>query len=192
MSSAIETIKAEHRNYISVLHCIDGVIGDVERNVIEPDFVLFRTVLDYIEEFLDRYHHPKEDEHLFRTLRLRDRDCATLLDELEAQHQHGYRMLKDLRASLDAYEKDTASGSIFFEALRAYHRMEWDHMRSEEMEVIPRARAALTDDDWVNIDKVFSDHSDPVFGDAPKKKFEDLLHRIASMAPAPHGYRQPK
>jgi len=191
MAGTIDIIKAEHRNYISVLHCIDGVIGDVERGTVEPDFALFRLVLDYISEFLDTYHHPKEDEQLFRVLRERDPDSAELLARLEAQHREGYDMLTGLRAALLAYEADRGAGPAFFEAMRAYHRLEWDHMRAEEMEVIPRARAALSAADWAGIDAVFADHADPMFGDAPQEKFAGLLRRIAEMAPAPHGYRQP-
>jgi len=191
MASTIEIIKAEHRNYISVLHCIDGVIGDVERGVIEPDFALFRLALDYVSEFLDTYHHPKEDAQLFRLLRLRDPESAALLDRLEAEHRDGYEMMTQLRTALLAYEADRGAGPAFFEAMRAYHRLEWDHMRMEELEVIPRARAALTEADWAEIDAVFADHADPMFGDAPQEKFAGLLHRIAAMAPAPHGYGQP-
>ncbi len=194
MASATEIIKSEHRNYIAVLQCLEGVIGDIEAKGLQPDFALFHAVLDYIDGFLDSYHHPKEDQYLFRALRERDPASAELLESLEGQHQEGYLLLAGLKDLLAAYESGGGAGEAkaFFDAFRVYHALEWKHMRSEEMEVLPRAREQLTEDDWTAIDKAFNDHEDPLFGDAPEARFAQLLHRIAEMAPAPHGYAPPK
>jgi len=194
MPNATDIIKTEHRNYIAVLQCLDGVISDVERGNLQPDFALFHLILDYIDGFLDSYHHPREDQFLFRALRERDPESAELLETLENQHQEGYRLLAGLRELLVNYERSQSpsDGKAFFDAFRVYHRLEWNHMRSEEMEVLPRAREHLKEADWAAIDKAFSDHEDPMFGDAPEARFARLLHRIAEMAPAPHGYAPPR
>jgi hemerythrin-like domain-containing protein len=193
MPIAIDIIKKEHRNYVAVLQCLEGVMRDVERGAASPDFVLFEAILDYIESFLDTFHHPKEDRFLFSALRKRHPQAEPLLAKLEAQHEEGYQRLKDLKAALQAYEAEgTAKAEAFFEAVRSYHAFEWNHMRSEEMEVIPLAREHVPAEDWAEIDEAFNDHEDPLFGDKPQAKFKALLSKIVRMAPAPHGYGDPK
>ena len=45
--------------------------GDIERRGYSPDFELFYLILEYVRDFVDRYHHPKEDHYLFKALRRR-------------------------------------------------------------------------------------------------------------------------
>ena len=42
-------------------------------------------MVDYIDSFHQRFHHPKEDDFLFRAIRVRTRKGDTVLAELEAQ-----------------------------------------------------------------------------------------------------------
>ena len=72
MKDAIDLIQRDHRALAAVLHCFEQVLAEVKSGALLPDFPLFQAIVDYVEDFPDRYHHPKEDEHLFARLLLRD------------------------------------------------------------------------------------------------------------------------
>ena len=52
------------------------------------------------------------------------------------------------------------------------------HMRREETEVLPRAQALLTPEDWRAVDEAFARNSDPAFGENIRAGFEALAARI--------------
>lgn len=154
MTSAISIIKDEHRSIAAVIKGLVSHVTDAKSGRTGPDFHLAAAMLDYIQAFPERLHHPKEDEYLFRYLRLRCADAHPVLDELEAQHTRGAEMLNDLRQTLG--ESRTAGNFEAFEkALNAYAEFQWDHMRKEEELVLPLAEQHLTKDDWQAIDAAF-------------------------------------
>ena len=79
MSQAVNIIKQEHLNYLALLRCLGHLVDDLEGGEGSGDPELFHDIVDYIESFLNRYHHPKEDEYLFRALRRRRRLLRVIL-----------------------------------------------------------------------------------------------------------------
>lgn len=188
MTKAIEIIQREHRNVSAVLHCLDCVLRDIATRGTEPDFRLLDEIFRYLSSFLFRFHHPKEDFHLFSALRLRCPQASQLLDELEEEHRRGDELIENCRNALHVYQR---RGAAAFAALRAateaYLDLEATHILKEEREIIPFALRTLTADDWVEIDTAFRDHSDPLFGKDRSGQFQQLLATIAKLAPLPHG-----
>jgi hemerythrin-like domain-containing protein len=155
MHNAITIIRDEHRSIASVLKGLLDHIARVRAGTEEADFALFAAMFDYIEAVPEKVHHPKENEYLFRLLRHRDPDAATILDVLEAQHEEGGELLEALRRKLAAW-RDGGSFEAFDQALSAYAEFTWDHMGKEENLVIPRAEKSLTAEDWQVIDSAFA------------------------------------
>ena len=71
MSRAISIIKQEHLNYLALLQCLGHLADEARESRSAPDLTLFHNIVDYIESFLNRFHHPNEDDYLFRALLLR-------------------------------------------------------------------------------------------------------------------------
>lgn len=188
VAKAAWIIRSEHHRYAAVLHCLRGLIREIEKGRMEPDFTLFRSMFDYVEGFLERYHHPKEDQYLFKALRRRCAKAAEVLDRLERDHKHGNRELATLRESLAAYAREGAgSFDRFRAAALAFSDLQGRHAMTEESQVLPLAEEHLTDDDWATINAAFADHDDPLFGDKAKAEFSKLFSKIVEMAPAPYG-----
>ena len=188
MAEAIGIIQAEHRAYAAVLDCLDNLVRDIETRGYSPDFELLHLILEYVRDFVDRYHHPKEDHYLFKALRRRAPEVSPALEALEDEHKQGPELIRALDWALREYQALGASAcSRFRDAARQYLAFERAHMRREETEIIPLARARLTAEDWHVIDAVFTENEDPVFGAAPRKRFEKLFSTIAAMAPVPYG-----
>jgi hemerythrin-like domain-containing protein len=154
MTTAIAIIKDEHRSIAAVLKGLQAHLRDAKAGRQQPDFHLFQAMLDYIEAFPERIHHPKEDQFLFRLLRLRHVEAGDILDELEAQHVSGRQALAALR---EALEEARASGDVapFEQALEGYAESQWAHMSKEEEVVLPLAERYLTEEDWQTIDIAF-------------------------------------
>ena len=179
---SLRIITEEHQNLWRIATTIDLVADEIDAGAkVDPAF--FNSVFDYIEQFVDRAHHPKEDDFLFRILRQRSAEAAVILDRLQVEHRNGPENLKALRQKLAATAGGTEGHGDFPAALRNYTQGLKSHIRSEEKDAIPLAREVLTAEDWAEIDRAFLDNDDPVFGDKARAEFRELFHRIASLAP---------
>ena len=75
---ALRIIKDEHRNLWRVTITLEQVVAEMEReNRVDEAFL--KSVFDYFEQFVDRMHHPKETDYLFRLLRERKPDARIVV-----------------------------------------------------------------------------------------------------------------
>lgn len=185
---AIGIIHREHQLIAAVLHGMRHLIRDIRDNGAKPNFELFGAMTYYIDAFPERFHHPKEDEYLFRALRKRHPDAHSLLDRLQREHQEGAGKIQSLEQALARYQQGGAKEfPAFASAVEDYANFHWTHMRAEEMEVMPLARKYLTTEDWQAIDEAFLGNSDPLLGADVGVGFETLFTRICNLAPPPIG-----
>lgn len=190
MKESLHIIKQEHRNLFRVVNMLDQMMRNQKAGE-APDFGFMEDLLGYIDTFTDQYHHPKEDEYLFRLLRQRDAAAAAILDELEAEHVNCPTSLADLKQRLAAYKaapQDAAMAERFTEAVHAYLRFQTKHLQKEEGVVLPMAQKALTEADWQEIDSAFASNEDPVFGKSAQREARAMYSRIVNEAPAPYGF----
>lgn len=154
MNTAIAIIKDEHRSISAILKGLRAHLDDIKSGRTQPDMHLMAAMLDYIEAFPERQHHPKEDEYLFHYLRQRTTESHAILDELEAQHTRSGELLGALRRQLAAY-RESGDVAAFDKALDDYAGFHWEHMRKEEEIVLPLAERYLTAADWDTIETAF-------------------------------------
>lgn len=179
---ALTLISQDHSNLWRLATTVDQVASEIEAGAaIEQPF--FNAVFDYIERFVDRSHHPKEDDYLFRLLRLRSVEAAAILDSLQVEHREGPAKLAALRAKVAMAATGELSGSQLAVALRQYTAGLKSHIRTEEKDVLPLARSALLEADWAEINQAFLNNDDPLFGDKAREEFRQLYHRVVSLAP---------
>jgi hemerythrin-like domain-containing protein len=178
-------IRAEHRSLSAVLWSLNYLAREAGT---DPDFELLSLMIDYIDLFPERLHHPKEDQHLFAALRMRTTDANAVLLELAAEHKRGARMIDDLRYALARYRLAGADGRAqFATAVKAYAEFHWSHMRKEEEVLLPLAARVLTDDDWRAIEAAFSETGDPLLGPEARAALRGLFQTILELAPPPVG-----
>ncbi|MDJ0947479.1 MAG: hemerythrin domain-containing protein [Alphaproteobacteria bacterium] len=187
MTDAIGIIQREHTALVGVVDCLNHAVQDIGKEATPEQDALIDAILDYIESFPDRFHHPKEDEYLFKALYNRAPEARATLDVLMAEHVTGAERIAEVRRTREAFRTDAAGRDAFVAAVRAYVDFQYEHMAREETEILPLAREALTPGDWARINAAFSDHDDPLFGDRPAERFRDLHRRITSLAPPPIG-----
>jgi hemerythrin-like domain-containing protein len=185
---SIGIICKEHRLIAAVLHGMRHLIREIRVNGAKPNFELFGAMIYYIDAFPERFHHPKEDEYLFRALCKRHPDAHSLLDRLEREHKQSADKIRLLEQAMARYQQGGSKEfRAFATAVEDYSDFHWSHMRTEEMDVLPLARKYLTPEDWEAIDQAFLGHGDPLLGVDAGVEFEALFTRICNLAPPPIG-----
>lgn len=187
MKDAISILKSEHRSISAVLHGLKELARMAQDATVRPRFQVLRSMLRYIDEYPERLHHPKEDEHLFARVAARAPQARKLIDELKKEHEQGAGLIRELERKLLFFEEGwPAGGREFQQAVDAFADFHWQHMRKEELELLPIAERVLTAADWRAIERAFSTNLDPI-AELQERDYERLFSRIANLAPAPVG-----
>jgi hemerythrin-like domain-containing protein len=185
---AIRIIQDEHRALAAVLHGMGYLVREIRDGRAKPDFAVLGAMIYYIDAFPERFHHPKEDRYLFRILRKRYPEASTVLDRLGAEHDIGAHKIRALEQAFARYQQGgPAEFAAFATAVETYAAFHWQHMRTEEKEVLPLAREHLTPADWAEIDDAFLGHADPLLGADARAEYQALFRRIVNLAPSPIG-----
>jgi hemerythrin-like domain-containing protein len=185
---AIRVIQDEHRSLAAVVHGMLYVVHDIRDRGTNPNFELLGAMIYYIDTVPERFHHPKEDQYLFRLLRIRHPDAGGVLDRLITEHESGAEKIRTLEQALTRYQQGGAAEfAAFLAAVEGYAEFHWAHMRVEEQQVLPLARKHLLPADWEAIDAAFLGHNDPLFGAEAGAGYEALFRRIVLLAPPPIG-----
>ncbi len=184
---AISIIKSEHKNLGAVLYSLEKLIEEIDDGK-QPDFGIFHGLFTYIDRFLDRFHHPKENHYLFPKLLARAPDTESIIRELGQQHTEGEILFVEMLKALSAYEfSGAAEYPHFRDTVLRYTEFERRHAQLEEKEILPRASEALEAADWEEIDAAFEENEDPIFGKKWDNEFSDLLDKLINRLPAPLG-----
>lgn len=181
-------IRDEHSALSAMLRSVLLLLAQYRRRSETPDFALLRAMLFYIDEFPERQHHPKESTLLFPKLRSRSDAPLEVLDRLDREHEQGEWQIRYVERALLAFEIVGESRRVAFEeAFQRYVDFYLNHMRIEELEVLPLAESLLTESDWAELDAEFSLNRDPLTGHPPQAEYAALFSRIVCLAPAPIG-----
>lgn len=120
MQRALTIIKDEHRALAAVLRGFQYLVQQIRNSGKAPDFPLMKSMLNYIEAFPDKLHHPKEDEYLYRIMRERTSEVDATLALLDEEHRREPEWLGKLRTTLELFERDESAFDAFAEAVEIY------------------------------------------------------------------------
>jgi hemerythrin-like domain-containing protein len=189
MRTALEVIRGEHRSLTAVLNGLWYLVDEVNEGRSEPNFRVLRAMMRYIDTFPEKLHHPKEQRYLFPRLRQRTDTANAALDQLEAEHITGEKLIRDLEQALLRWEIGGPQDlTTFAKAVEHYVGFHQRHMQREEQVILPLAERVLTEEDWREIDAAFSGNADPLDARDAKSDFEGLFRRIVAIAPPPLGF----
>lgn len=179
-SKILRGLHADHANQVQLLGLIETEIEKCEAVDGKPDYELLTLALEYCTDYPGRYHHPKEDL-MYRKLLLRDPAIGNRAAALTEEHATLHRLTEEFAAAVASAIEDNPCEKLGDKANRfiQYYR---HHIGIEEAEVFPRARRALTDDDWQDIDEAYEEINDPAFGENTRQAYLTLHRRILTRA----------
>lgn len=186
---SLQIIRDEHAALAAMLRSLSMMVERGPGDDPAAYFDVLRAMLFYIDEFPEKQHHPKEGALLFPPIAARDPAVAKTIATLDAQHARTETWVRELQHMLLAWEWLGDSRRAAFEkAARDYVAYYLDHMRMEEVEVLPSAEHHLSESDWKALDEAFAQNRDPLSGKYPADPaFDRLFTRIVMKAPAPIG-----
>ena len=182
--AALSCLRDEHRALARVVEALETITAAILEGESEPDFGLLASMLYYLDAVPERLHHPKEDRHLFARLLARAPESAALIERLQRDHQRSPQLVAELERRLVQWQGGAPDGpDAFALAVARYAEFTWNHMRTEEAEVLPAAERSLQDADWVALAESFRVPDDPLFVMPLGSEFDRLYQRIANLVP---------
>ena len=187
MGDALRTLRAEHLALKAVARVIK-MEGSLVAGGRAPDIPLLESIVEYLLEFPDRIHHPKEEEFIFKAMRRRSPEVGDLLDRLFLEHEQETKLIQELEEAVVALGRggEEARGA-FAEIARAYADFLEGHLQTEEDEAFPLAERILSEVDWAPIDQAFADNADPFLDGTARQRFAALHRRITALGLPPMG-----
>jgi len=182
MSDTIAMWHAEHKHFARLLDLL-------ERQVVAfhaddgPNYELMLDIVSYMRFFPDRFHHPREDV-AFARLAQHDPKLKPLIDQLLQEHRVIAAAGTDLLVYLQQVVDDVVIERARVEAAAAtylvYYRR---HLALEDRDIVPRAEALLTPQDWQAVVAAIPVGADPLFGENFEPRYRELRRQIALAAP---------
>jgi hemerythrin-like domain-containing protein len=169
---------AEHLYFKQLLNLLQKEV-DAFAEGRRPNYTLMVDIISYLTDYTDQYHHPREDV-AFRRLAHYCPDLDLTLARLAQEHRviahEGKAFLKLLD---DIISGATVPTSRIESAAATYLVYYYNHIFTEETEVLTRAEQFLKEQDWVAVRDAAPPSEDPLFGKAPADRFRDLRRQIA-------------
>lgn len=181
MNPLIHRLDLEHQRLARLLELLQRLVDRFSEGH-EPDFDLLCEMLEYMEIYADQVHHRTEDL-IFERLHAIGVEKREVLDVLMHQHVQIGQINRRFRHSLEGIVNEEVlrrdeveiQGRELIATLR-------QHMDLEEREAFPLALARLADADWVALEAIAPDASDPLFVVPDMTRFRNLYRELMQQA----------
>ncbi|MBL28253.1 MAG: hypothetical protein CMM50_11980 [Rhodospirillaceae bacterium] len=161
MTQPIQQLTDEHGRIRGMLSCFEAQLDRFERAE-RPDYEILEGSIAYCQEYLDRWHHPREDA-LLELLQRRAPPEAGACAELEELHLRLARTTGEVVKVFEEVERDAEySRARLVEMGRILVDDYRRHLDWEEANFFPALRGHLLPEDWREIAPRFADASDPL------------------------------
>ena len=139
---AVEILINEHRLIRQYLENLEMVIQKLETGI-DPPRVFFGKAIFFGQQFVDKYHHFKEEFQMFRILAQKHNGSIDApIEALRSQHEQGRNYIANISAIL---EREEIQKPDLIENLRAYNSMLRQHIHREDHVFYPLAEKNLSE-----------------------------------------------
>lgn len=140
------------------------------------DFRLVKTIITYLKNYSDKYHHPMEDFIYDYYL-----NNFTPPEAVSTRLPQEHKILKKATIELDELLSMILLDAIVpkeqcIKKLSNFVEQQSAHMAYEEQEILPLIEASLSAEDWSRIEQQwqYKEYSDPLFGDNVAEQYRKL------------------
>lgn len=144
MARPTHILRHEHRVIEQGLRALDGICLKLKTGDRVPGEAL-SLLLDFIRNFAIRFHHAREETHLFPALRqVGVRDEGGALEFLRDEHLLEQQLLAELELVIDEYGNgDPQAVDHFIQAATAFRDHLANHMQQEDAVLFSLAEELL-------------------------------------------------
>lgn len=179
MYNIIESLHTDHINFSRLLTLLEQQAAVLREGGL-PDFEVMLDTIDYLQNYADLYHHPREDL-IFRFFLERSDVARDAIDELRRQHRALWESTNRLRVAIDGIlHGEIVPRSDFVDQMDTYLNEQREHLNEEEGYILPLLKQAFSEADWEQLNKALPFRSDPLFGPSVEQQYRALYTRIVS------------
>ena len=167
MTAIIERLLLDHARFRSVLNQATRVLEDARQGN-DSAWDRLYCIVDYLNEYPSRIHHPVEDV-VFKSMlnaELSDADRQRVVENAN-QHESLHRETEALFNAFDDPDAD------FDDVLTTYIAHQLEHMHNEETVMFPMAHRVFSEADWAALEEQYELMHDDLF-DATESRFGAL------------------
>jgi len=148
----IDILLDEHRLIRQFIPCLSQALDKLQMGK-RPPRIFFDRVLEFLDEYVQRYHSSKEEYVLFELLaQKRSEELVTQISSLKYQHERSRNQITEMIKSLNGYEKGNDIQRVrLVENLAAYISLLKMHLHWEDSIFYPVARKDISEEDEVLI-----------------------------------------
>jgi hemerythrin-like domain-containing protein len=175
-----DILKNEHRVIEIVLHVLHAMAGQMEKDK-KVDGQSARQALDFFQNFADRCHHGKEENHLFTWMEAHGypRDGGPT-GVMFYEHEQGRLHIQAMRQALDRLsEKSSDSQRQFVEHARSYVQLLREHIEKEDHCLFTMADQAMSEDDRQQMLQAFERTEKEDIGEGVHETFVSIAKDLA-------------
>jgi hemerythrin-like domain-containing protein len=181
MTKLYEQLKEDHRNLVKVLDVLERQIAlydtREEPDSQKPDIALILDIMDYVQHYPDRFHHPLE-EASFDYLSEHDLGDASAMDAIRAEHDELEKSSSKVRTLLNAINLgEVVPLDKLNEALNQFHIQQLDLLKREEKSVFKDIRSLDEVASAAILNRV-EQRQDPLFAEVASQQFTELIRQL--------------
>ncbi len=138
----LQSLQQDHQNIAKLLKVLEQKLAHI-RNEKAVKYKLIAHIISYMQEYADRYHHPKEDliYDYYVKYRVVEDDLS---NQLKKQHENLMAMTDELSDILDIILLDAVVPlDQFSDKLEAFINAQWEHLNYEEDVVFPALKRMI-------------------------------------------------
>jgi hemerythrin-like domain-containing protein len=173
LNGVIETLYSEHEHFLSLLATLEQETEKLKPARI-PDYHLLLEIVDYLTNYPDQFHHPREDL-LFAKMLAVDKSFKVDLERLEREH----KTLRTYNDKLFGELKRIAAGRRvdrpdLMRNLTRYINGYRQHIEFESNKIFPKAKGELSPADLEKLQAKTRYIDDPLFGPVVETQYRRL------------------
>ncbi len=175
----LNTIHQDHRNLITLLSVLNWKLEAIRAGE-TVRYSLIRDIIDYMETYARKHHHPKEELIYGYSKQFHPSDNIDY-DRLDREHEHLAEVIEDISQKVEMILLDAVIPlEQFADVLEDYIKTQKEHLGYEESTVLPEIARTLTPDDWRNIEQQWQHGvaDDPLFGREVAERYRELAEYI--------------
>ncbi len=178
--STIEILVNEHVNIKKALKVIRKIcIGIVDgKEVPHDDFI---SIIDFIRNYADKYHHGKEEDMLFKDMEseLTDKIGSGPVQGMLIEHDWGRGFVRDLEAALKAYKEGNRDVKVDIIAnAMGYANLLEKHIFKEDNMLFKYAEKNLREETMNKLDRQFKEYEESNDHIQTKEKYIRLVEEL--------------
>ncbi|MEJ2638466.1 MAG: hemerythrin domain-containing protein [Desulfosarcinaceae bacterium] len=121
--------------------------------------------IDWVEVFVDRCHHGKEDEILFPAMASsEDPEVTRLIKDLHSEHQTGRSLLESIKLEINGLSQPNGLSGGLIQLSRGYIDLFRKHIRRENAQLLPLIEKCIPIEDQERIIAQFGQYEQRTIG----------------------------